>query len=145
MARYLAKYVGAVDEASRVYIAPPNRSNPTGLTVTAESVGNTKSTSVAIAEKAKKKEDRRQHQGRLLSQPEALMLLLDIPQVYTDIKFVHVPTVPLEERPALDRVPPIVRLLQEKVVRGPITSISDLGRRWTYLFSVGDIRSAFIQ
>jgi hypothetical protein len=109
--RYLAKYAAGVDECNRVYIRAPSY-RKTEYTIDVEAVGNTKITSVAMEEAKKRKKDKRHHRGRLVSQPEILMLLLNIAQIYTNIEFVHISTVPLEERPAFDRVAPITKFQQ---------------------------------
>jgi hypothetical protein len=38
---------------------------------------------------------------------EVISVLLGYDQIHTNIKFVHVPTVPLEDRPGMQRVPPL--------------------------------------
>ena len=43
-------------------------------------------------------------------------MVLGYDQVYTNLQFVHIPTVPLEERPAFDRKSPFARLKEEGVV-----------------------------
>ena len=47
---------------------------------------------------------------------EMICIILGYPQVYTNLEFVHIPTVPLEERPALERESPLGRLVKEGVV-----------------------------
>ena len=124
--RYLASYCAQVDECNRLYVHAPNFHDRSTFKVEAESVGNTKIASVSHIEQSRKQNDRRNHRGRLISQPEALMLLLNVHQVYTDIKFVHVPSVPLEERPAFDRISPIYKLRKENVVESQTCNVSDL-------------------
>jgi len=47
---------------------------------------------------------------------EMLCVVLGYDQVYTNFEFVHIPTVPLEERPAFDRKRPFAKLKEEGVV-----------------------------
>gem|GEM_PF-6457593 len=116
VSKYLAKYVTDIDETARIYLKPPSAARPNTYTVDVEEVGNTKITGVAIMEDKKSKQKKKKSVGRAIAQPEGLTMIFDIPAVITNIDFVHISSVPLEERPALDRVPPIVRLKREKVV-----------------------------
>jgi hypothetical protein len=130
VARYVSKYVASVDECNRVYVRPPSDASPS-YKVDIDNVGNTKITSVAMAlSKASKATKRKRHHiGRAVPQPEAIMFQLQIPQVYTDLKFVHVPSVPLEERAAFDKEAPIHSLRRQGVISGTISSHKDLDSR----------------
>ena len=77
---------------------------------------NTKVTSSKINEQKKHDASRDKHkaQGRAISLMEIIALLLGYPQVYTDIKFIHVPTTPLAERPAVEKVPIIRKQTAER-------------------------------
>jgi hypothetical protein len=125
--RYCAKYAGGTDESNRIYLRPPRAlQDHHTLNVDIADVGNTKITSVKFLEDEKSKLERRKPDGRALGASEAAMLVLGIPQVYTDIKFIHIPSVPLEERPAFDRPVPIGRLIAEGIVQVPVPNISDI-------------------
>ena len=80
-------------------------SDTNAVRVTKESLRNTKITSNAIAEQAERlsqRRDARRPKGMAISETEALMLLLGYDQICTNIKFVHVSTIPMEERLAYD-------------------------------------------
>ena len=131
ISKYLAKYVAQVDESARVYVQAPrhHNSNDASFRVNDRQTGNTKIAAVAFAEEKKKLQEKTKHVGRLMTQPECLMLHFRIAPVQTNIDFVHVSTVPLEERPALDRRLPLNSLERQEVVEGPINSSSDLDER----------------
>jgi predicted GIY-YIG superfamily endonuclease len=125
--RYCAKYAGGTDERNRLYLKPPNlKQEGHTVNVHAVDVGNTKITSVKHVEDGKAKLERRQPNGMVIGQTDAGMLALGIHQVYTDIKFIHITTVPLEERPGFDRPVPIGRLVAEGIVNAPVNSIDDI-------------------
>jgi len=115
--RYLAKYVALIDENNRVYIGSMSRERNT-VRAEKEVLHNTKITGSAImeAEREAKKKNRAHPKGRAISHMEMLCVILGYPQVYTDLEFFHVPTVPLEERPAVERIAPIKRLVEEEIV-----------------------------
>jgi len=101
--RYLAKYVAGIDENNRVYVgASPHQ--PNDIELQYEFLHNTKVTGSAIqeAKRLEKRRDKRHPTGRVISEMEMISILFDYEQVYTNIKFVHIPTIPLEERPALE-------------------------------------------
>ena len=116
--RYLAKYVALIDENNRVYIGSMSRERNT-VRADKEVLHNTKITGSALkeAEREAKKKDKAHPKGRAISHMEMLCVILGYPQVYTDLEFFHVPTVPLEERPALEKIAPIKRLVAEEIVK----------------------------
>lgn len=79
---------------------------------------NTKVTGSAIQEskRLEKRRDKNHPTGRAISMMEVISILLGYDQVYTNIKFVHIPTVQLAERPALDKTKPICTLEDQDVV-----------------------------
>ena len=117
MSRYLARYLALVDENNRIYIGSMSRERNV---VNLEKVvlHNTKITSSAIQEAKRDaaRHDKKNPTGRAVSHMEMLCVLLGYDQVYTNFQFVHIPTVPLEERPAFDRKRPFTRLKEEGVV-----------------------------
>ena len=70
---------------------------------------NTKITGSAINEKRLHEARRNKHYptGRGLAATEAASQLLGYPQVYTNLEFVDITTVPMEDRVGVDRVKPI--------------------------------------
>ena len=115
--RYLAKYLALVDENNRVYIGSMSHEcNKVGLEKV--ELHNTKITSSSIQEAKRDaaRHDRKNPTGRAISHMEMLCVVLGYDQVYTNLQFVHVPMVPLEERPAFDRKLPFVRLKEEGVL-----------------------------
>jgi len=54
------------------------------------------------------------------------MLLLNMESVHMTMKFVHISTVPMEERPAFDRSMPIGKLIKGNFVRGTVLKPADL-------------------
>ena len=115
--RYLAKYLALVDENNRVYIGSMSQERKV---VHLEQVvlHNTKITGSAIqeAKRDSARHDRKNPTGRAISHMEMLCVVLGYDQVYTNLQFIHIPTVPLEERPAFDRTRPFTRLKEEGVV-----------------------------
>lgn len=81
-----------------------------------EETGNTKIAGVRVAEAEKKKKDKRHHRGQLLPQTEAVMYILSMNEISTDLKFIHVTTTPLEQRPAFDRNLPLNKLKEQGVI-----------------------------
>ena len=111
-AKYLAKYISKIDKNNSVTLAAdPQNAN----TVHAQStfIHNSKITSSAINEQraSDAKRDSHHPQGRAISTMEQLQLLLGHPQVHTTMKFVIIPTRPMEERSGVDRVAPIERIV----------------------------------
>ena len=102
--RYLAKYVQGVDENCKVNIKAGGEKGK--MVMEEEAVANTKiSTGKIMQEKRqKKKRQNPSYSGRALGLPEAVGLMLKEQQVFTDATFVSIPTVPLEQRPAHERV-----------------------------------------
>lgn len=128
VSKYLAKYVTDVDEASRIFIQAPKYGSTHGTfrVTNNEILGNTKIASVSHSEIANTANKRKNHIGRLMTQTGCLMTLFNIAPVMTNIDFVHVATVPLEERPAVDRKLPLNALKRQKIVGGSINRSSDL-------------------
>ena len=127
VSKYLAKYLAEVDEAARVYVQAPkyNDQSPT-MTFHTEETKNTKITSVAMATEQARKTSKKKHVGRAMTQTECLMLLFNMAPITTNIKFVHLSTVPLEERPAVDRKLPLLSLKRMKVIDNDVNAVADL-------------------
>jgi hypothetical protein len=100
--RYLAKYVASIDEHNKIYFnSNGQRSNV--VTVQYEALKNTKITSNFINEKKSDRDRRNKNnpRGRAISIMEMLCVILGFDQVFTDINFFHVSTLPKEERPGI--------------------------------------------
>ena len=123
VSKYLAKYVTGVDQGSRIYLKAPKHDTPNAIHLHSESIGNTKITSIAMQERKKQPPH---ISSRAISQPEAIMLLCQIPQISTNIEFIHVSTVSLEERPGMDKKPTIYKITKESPIHGPINTGADL-------------------
>ena len=97
--KYVCKYVGKIDEQNFVVVkANPNDNG--NLITQSNFLHNTKVTGSKINEDAKKESsrDRNKPTGRKISLMEMLHVMLKYPEVYTDLKFVEVPTYPLAFR-----------------------------------------------
>ena len=102
--RYLTKYVASIDENNRIYFSSnPNDSKE--IEAKMQFLHNTKITSSNINEKKIQDLSRSKlkPQGRAISLMEVITILLGYPQVYTDIKFIHIPTTPLAERCCIEK------------------------------------------
>ena len=101
--RYLAHYNAAVDDNHRVFVKGCKGENEFRLQH--EEVPNTKISShrYFLNKLMDKKRQRHAIKGRPLGLPEAVSNMLGHAQIQTDINFVFVPSVPMEERVAHDR------------------------------------------
>lgn len=101
--RYLAKYVQQVDEHAKVTVTMKQHE----VSLQQEQVQNTKITTGKLMEEKREKKRKASNplsiSGRSLGLPEAVALILQEPQIYTNAEFVSVPTCPLEQRPAFER------------------------------------------
>lgn len=97
--KYVCKYVAKIDEQNYVIVSASQRENGT-IETTSEFLHNTKITGSAINENARREGKRTasRPQGRKISMNEMLHLMLKYPEVNTDLRFVTIPTVPLEQR-----------------------------------------------
>ena len=111
--RYVTKYAAGIDEHNRVYIGVMTDDSDNGFSIRMDSqyLHNTKVTGSAINEKKvhEKRRDKHYPTGRGLAVTEAASQLLGYPQVYTDLEYVDVPTVPMEDRAGFDREKPILQ------------------------------------
>jgi predicted GIY-YIG superfamily endonuclease len=115
--RYLAKYLALVDENNRVYIGTMSGER-NSLQMDTEVLHNTKVTESAIQEAKRHlaRRDRKHPTGRAISIMEMICVLLGYDQVYSNFNFLHIPTVPLEERPAMDRAKPFQKLKKDGII-----------------------------
>ena len=111
-AKYLAKYISKIDKNNSVTLAADPQ-NPNTVHAQSTFIHNSKIASSAMNEKLMADAKRNSHhpQGRAISTMEQLQLLLGHPQVHTTMKFVIIPTRPMEERSGVDRVAPIERIV----------------------------------
>ena len=103
--RYVAKYVASIDKNNYIMISV-NPNDPHSLRTEKMFLHNTKVASSAMNEKErfKKRRDNFHPTARSISQMEMLQLILGYPQVHTDIEYVNISTLPLEERAGIERV-----------------------------------------
>lgn len=107
---YLAKYNTLIDKSLQVDIRPGKEYGE--LKTKIAQISNTKISSSGFYErqlkKANSKDENLTTSGRKLGLPQAIALMLGIPQVYTNVTFEHLPTIPLEQRPGIliKRLPP---------------------------------------
>lgn len=118
--RYLAKYVQQVDEQAKVTVTLKDDL----VNLEKQHVQNTKITTSKIMEEKRQKKRNVSNPlsmpGRSLGLPEAVALILQEPQIYTNVAFVSVPTCPLEQRPAFER---------SELYFAPITDIQEYSRQ----------------
>ena len=102
--RYLAKYVQGIDENCKVDVRSGTTKDSVLLDM--KRTANTKITSSKIHEEEREKKKKRNPDfiGRALGLPEVVSLILRHQQVFTDATFVSIPTVPLEQRPAHEKI-----------------------------------------
>ena len=129
VSQYLAKYVAQVDESTRVFAHAPRPTDPDCFRLNVETTGNTKISSVNRVEKSLLTRKKKHHIGRAMTQAEAMMILCHIPQVYTNIEFVHISTTMLEERPGFEKQPHLRHLQKQGTINGPVNAISDIDTR----------------
>ena len=111
--RYIVKYIIKIDEHN--YIAFHMKEGSKNV-VKAEQVylANTKVTSSAINENKKLERSRHKSRirGRAVSATEMMQIILGYPQIYTNVKFIRVPTLPLGDRAGVEQ-----ESLRERLVR----------------------------
>lgn len=98
---YLCKYVAGLDDVALVVVGSERRSEPGYANAVVETLHNTKITSNKLRAEDKKKKTK--HSGRLLTQMEALTVILGAPLVTSTETFVHIPTSPREYRAAFSK------------------------------------------
>ena len=101
---YLCKYIGKIDENNHV-IVRCNTHDPGNLISRSTFLHNMKSTTSAMNEMKvlSKKHGNKGPMGRAISLMEMTQVMLNYPQIYTDMVFVNVPTIPLELRAGVER------------------------------------------
>ena len=117
--RYVTKYVGSIDENNKVYIgAVPKDENK--IVIDKVDLANTKITGSAINEKHREaaRKDKKHPSARAISLMEMVSVILGYDQVYSNIDFVHVSTVPMAERSAVVRSPYINRYNKKEIEEG---------------------------
>lgn len=122
--RYVVKYVIKVDETN--YVAFVSKQGEPGLRAEQVFLHNTKITSSAINEKKRLDagRDKARPRGRAVAVTEMMQIILGKPQVYCNIEFVRVPTLPLGERAGIERRPP-EEVFEELEASGKIKSNKD--------------------
>ena len=101
--KYICKYIAKIDENNYIIIrAHPH--DPGILIAQSVFLHNTKISTSAINErKALQKKRGKDHpRGREISLMEMLQVMLNYPQIHTDMVFENIPTVPLEQRAGME-------------------------------------------
>jgi predicted GIY-YIG superfamily endonuclease len=113
--RYLAKYVASIDEHNRVQVGAGKY--PDELKLDQNLLHNTKITGNAMQEKKKHDESRDAHHpnSRAISIPEQVSIPFGYEQIFTTFKFHYCPTVPMEERLGVDKVPRLRQLQDQEI------------------------------
>ena len=105
--RYLTKYIVKMDKNSMVLFDVSTRQTETyQLKMKSEFLYNTKISSSAYheAQRHKLKRNKNHPQGRGITRHEMTQVMLQEPQVHTNLVFAKIPTVPLEERSGLQKM-----------------------------------------
>jgi hypothetical protein len=99
VARYVVKYVTKLDQNNQVTVAPSVH-NSAQMQVNTKFLHNTKITRSRINEDKAHHKSNRKHQpcGRAISAPEMQQKLLGQNEVMTTLAFVHINTMPFEQR-----------------------------------------------
>ncbi|CAB9511975.1 hypothetical protein SEMRO_512_G157630.1 [Seminavis robusta] len=131
VSKYLAKYVTSVDETARVYLSAPSAQLPNRQKISVQETGNTKITSVKVVLEKESKKKRKQVNSiaRMMTQTECLMLHFGIPAVITNIRYVHISTTALEERPAFDRSKPLKLFYKNSREASQISKLADIDEK----------------
>ena len=100
--KYVVKYIGKIDEQNYVVIYADGRGQ---LVTKGQFLHNTKITSSKKNddEARSKRRDNNHPQGRAVSQNEMVDLLLQYPEIITNLNFIHVSTLPLEFRAGTEK------------------------------------------
>ena len=103
--RYVVKYIGKIDEQNYVIICTDSQQNGK-LVSKAYFLHNTKVSTTKINEDKVKEQNKKNFhvQGRAISQNEMLHVMFRYAEIYTDLNFIAVPTIPLELRAGTDKV-----------------------------------------
>ena len=102
--KYVVKYIGKIDEQNYVIICTDSSKNGK-LVSKSFFLHNTKVVGSKINEDKRKEQNREKNhaQGRAISQNEMVHVMLQYAEVYTDLNFVAIPTIPLELRAGVDK------------------------------------------
>ena len=106
--RYVVKYVVKIDENNYVTFKVSQQDDQPTVEASKVFLHNTKITSSAIneAKKLRGSRDKTKQKGRSVACTEMMQLILGFPQVHCSMEFVRVPTLPLGERPGIERMTP---------------------------------------
>jgi hypothetical protein len=112
--RYLAKYLGSLDKASKIVISSRGRPDAENtLKVHEENANNTKITGNLIRERrlaSMKKNKNFELLGRDLSLLEVFMQFFRYPTIITTHRYEFCPTQPMAERPIIKKKPYVHKL-----------------------------------
>lgn len=106
--RYVVKYIIKIDENNYIVMKANQKENEANIKAEKVFLCNTKVSSSALNEKKKldASRHRKRNKGRAIASTEMMQLLLGFPQVHTNMEFIRIPTVPLGERPGIERETP---------------------------------------
>jgi predicted GIY-YIG superfamily endonuclease len=106
--RYVVKYLMKVDENNYVSLGANQKESTETIKGEKVFLCNTKVTSSGINEAKKFAASRHKskNKGRAVACTEMMQLILGFPQVHSNMEFIRIPTVPLGERPGLEREAP---------------------------------------
>ena len=93
--KYVCKYIAKIDEQNYVIVYVDGEGK---LITKATFLHNTKVTSSKMAEDEKRKKDEDKNQGRTVTLTEILHVILEYPEVVTNLNFIRVSTMPIEFR-----------------------------------------------
>ena len=120
--------MASIDKQNRIYVGAAAK-DPAGIELQYEFLHNTKIAGSAIQEQKKhaKRKDKKHPNARAISLMEVISILLGYDQIHTNIKFVHVPTVPFEDRVGIQRPSPLQTLQRLNIVpRNRIRTLDDI-------------------
>ena len=107
--KYLCKYCAKLDQQNYVVVrAHPHHAGT--LQLRSQFLSNTKISSSAFNESKmlQKSRDYKHPRGRAVSLMQIVQQIFGYPEVFTDLKFIQIATVPLEERAGIERPPPYI-------------------------------------
>ena len=118
--RYLAKYLGAIDKATKIVIRGKKQENEDSYHVDIEDAYNTKITGNKMQSEKEQKSDKKKDfkiEGRIISIAEMGMQFFQYPIITTTFKYEFIPTQPMAMRPILKKSPFVEQYISEGNVR----------------------------
>ena len=105
MNKYVCKYIVKIDESNLLHIESNSKKSNT-FKISEQVRTNTKVTSSKIVEDkaTQKSKNKNKPTGRSISFFQQLQMILGYPEIRTDLIFINVPTVPLEQRTGVEKI-----------------------------------------